>query len=191
MKRYDDSLDDAIRLVPVSRERVAEFAEMVDEWKAGVPSQAYGSIFAVALTDIDGYFALVEGLREGRGPIPNLVPSGIFWIEARGVLAGTINLRYELNERLMNVGGNIGYSVRPSARGCGLAQRGLRLALDILRERGTNRALLTCNDDNVVSAHIIEKAGGKRIADVLLENGILERRYWVSTTTTTGKENST
>ncbi len=88
---------------------------MIAEWKADDRgSGAYGSIFAIALTDIDGYFALADGLREGRGPIPNLVPSDTFWIEADGKLAGTVHVRYELNAILMQRGGNIGYSVRPS-----------------------------------------------------------------------------
>lgn len=155
---------------------------MIDEWKADDPtSSAYGSIFAVALTNIEEYFALADGLREGRGPIPNLVPSDVFWIEADGKLAGTVKVRYELNAILMVRGGNIGYSVRPSARGRGLAQSGLRLALDVLHERAISKALLTCDDDNAASAHIIEKAGGQRIEDVTLENGTLERRYWVPT----------
>lgn len=154
---------------------------MIEEWKSDNASSAYGSMFAIALTDIDGYFSLIEGLREGRGPLPNLVPSGAFWIEENGRLSGTVYLRYELNARLMTIGGNVGYSVNPTARGRGLAQRGLRLALDILRERGMDRALLTCNDDNAASAHIIEKAGGQRIENVTLENGVLERRYWVPT----------
>lgn len=145
------------------------------------PGSAYGSIHAIALTDIDGYLALTDDLREGRGPIPNLVPSDTFWIEAHGSLAGTVNVRYQLNPVLMQRGGNVGYSVRPSARGRGFAQAGLRFALDTLRERDTERALLTCDDDNPTSAHIIEKANGLRIDDAILEDGTRERRYWVPT----------
>lgn len=155
---------------------------MIDEWKARDPaSSAYGSIFAVALTNIDAYFSLVEELREGRGPIANLVPSDTFWIDADGEMTGTVKVRYELNAILMQRGGNIGYSVRPRARGRGLAQAGLRLALDALHGRAISQALLTCDDDNHASAHIIEKAGGQRIEDAILETGVLERRYWVPT----------
>jgi predicted acetyltransferase len=171
----------AVRLIPVSRERATEFATMVEEWKANDPSQAFGWLFSIALTDINGYFALVENMREGRGPVPGIVPSGVFWIEENGALVGTIYLRYQLNDRLMRYGGNVGYSINPSARGRGLAQSGLRLGLDTLRDRGMERALLACNDDNAASAHIIEKAGGRRFEDAILDNGIVERRYWVPT----------
>ena len=96
--------------------------------------------------------------------------------------AETVSVRYALSPILMQRGGNIGYSVRPSARGRGLAQRGLHLALDILHKRGTPQALLTCKADNDASAHIIEKAGGRRIEDTVLDDGVVERRYWVPTT---------
>jgi predicted acetyltransferase len=170
-----------VRLVLASRERRLEFETMLDEWKANNPKEAYGSSHALALTDVDGYFAYLEGLREGRGPVPGLVPTDTFWIEERGMLAGTVSVRYALSPILMQRGGNIGYSVRPSARGRELAQRGLRLALDILYERGTPEALLTCKTTNAASAHIIEKAG-RRIDDTTLDDGAVERRYWVPTT---------
>lgn len=153
---------------------------MLDEWKAHNPQEAYGSSHALALTDVEGYFAYLEDLREGRGPLPGLVPTDTFWIEGRGILAGTVSVRYALSPILMQRGGHIGYSVRPSARGGGLAQRALRLALDILCERGTPDALLTCKTTNAASAHIIEKAGGRRIDDTILD-GVAERRYWVPT----------
>jgi predicted acetyltransferase len=172
----------AARLVPVSRERKDEFLEMMAEWRAsGNITEAFEPMWAIALGDVDGYFDLVEGMRASRGPFPDMVKSDTFWIEEDGRIRGTVSIRYALNQRLAQRGGHIGYSVRPSARGHGVATRGLELALEVLRAQGVDEALLTCNDSNAASARIIEKCGGRRSEDSRLDDGSIVRRYWVPT----------
>ena len=54
----------------------------------------------------------------------------------------------------------MGYDVRPSMRRLGYGTQLLRLALPVLQEHGIRRVRITCDDDNIGSAKIIEKNGG-------------------------------
>lgn len=97
-------------------------------------------------------------------------------------LLGTIRLRHRLREPAsIDTLGHIGYDIRPSQRGCGYGTLLLSLMLDHARQRGMERLLITCRDDNLPSARIIEKNGGV-LTDRLhsAEAGGLARRYWIT-----------
>lgn len=168
-----------ICLAPITLDREAEFVAFREEWRAET-FDPFARLFAIAWTDYAGYVNLLEDLREARGPVVGLVPSQSSFIEEDGRIVGIINRRYDLNEALQRFGGHIGYAVRPSARGRGIAKAALRLALADLHAHGIAEALLTCGDWNVVSAHVIESCGGQRIEDVE-DDGEIERRYLVPT----------
>ncbi len=56
--------------------------------------------------------------------------------------------------------GHIGYGVRPSARGRGVATWALGRMLDEARTIGLERVLIVCDPDNIASATVIEHNGG-------------------------------
>lgn len=111
-----------------------------------------------------------EHIGEGR------VPASYRWIVEDGRVVGTIALRHELNDALVESGGHIGYAIEPGSRRRGLATAALARALAMAAARGMERVLVTCEVDNIASARTIERAGG-RLED---ERGGY-RRYWVST----------
>ena len=93
---------------------------------------------------------------------------------------GLINLRHELKGKLMEVGGHIGYGIRPSERKKGYATLQLNLILDKLKELNINQALITCRENNIASKKTMEKFIGKK--DTLVPSnheGIMEYRYWI------------
>ncbi|MCO4254079.1 GNAT family N-acetyltransferase [Pseudarthrobacter cellobiosi] len=47
---------------------------------------------------------------------PGYVPCTYLWIVEGDTFLGSLAIRHELNDFLLNEGGHIGYSVRPSAR---------------------------------------------------------------------------
>lgn len=96
-----------------------------------------------------------------------------FWIVEGDEFLGYLAIRHALNDFLLDQGGHIGYSVRPSRRREGHASRALVLALEESRRLGLGRALVTCDHDNEPSRLTIERAGG-----VLEDRRGLKLRYW-------------
>ena len=88
--------------------------------------------------------------REGR------VHADSYWVTEDQVVIGFLQLRHTLNDYLLEEGGHTGYSIRPTYRRCGHATRALGLALGRARELELDRVLVTCDDDNVISAKTIE-----------------------------------
>jgi predicted acetyltransferase len=85
-----------------------------------------------------------------------------------------IALRHQLNE----VTGHIGYGIRPSARGRGLATWALGEMLNHASSLGMSRVMLVCLAGNVASTKTIEHHGGV-LAEVLDRGDRSVRRYWI------------
>lgn len=109
-------------------------------------------------------------------PPENWVHCNFYWIvdgAGTGELVGFLALRHELTPHLLEQGGHIGYSVRPSARNKGVASAALVLGLTEARNLGIGRVLLTVKESNVASQRVIERAGG-----VYEDSRQGFRRYW-------------
>lgn len=107
------------------------------------------------------------------------VHASYWWITEDGTYLGAITLRHELNDFLLRAGGHIGYGIRPSARGRGLATWALQSVLVRAPALGLRKVLVTCGDSNLASARVIEKAGGV-LEDVRETELGLTRRYWIT-----------
>jgi len=99
----------------------------------------------------------------------------LWWVDGDEYL-GRIAIRPRLTPALLEVGGHIGYDVRPSARRRGHATEMLRQALAIAHGLGIDRALITCDADNVGSRTVIERNGG-----VLEDRRGNKLRFWAPT----------
>lgn len=149
-------------------------AEFLDAYPAGSglppegPLDAGPEAYAAAVTQSELYRDESAALPPARNHTDYL------WITHDDAIIGFLRFTYELNDFLREVGGHIGYSVRPSRRREGHASRALGLALDRARARGIDRVLVTCDTDNVASARTIESQGG-----VLEDVRDGKRRYWI------------
>ena len=130
----------------------------------------------------EGCARFVELLRPYADPATELpaelVHCDYYWITdgdgADEEVVGFLALRHTLTAWLLEEGGHIGYSVRPSRRGQGHASRALGLAVRRSAELGLDRVLLTCDEPNVASARTIERNGG-----VYEDTRNGKRRYWI------------
>lgn len=127
------------------------------------------------------YLGRVERLSRGDGLAPRFVPWTDLYGVVDGVVVGRVSVRHRLNEGLTLVGGHIGYGVRKAHRRRGYATELLRAGLCVARDLGIGAALVTCDEDNIGSATVIERCGGV-LEDVrTVPRGRPKRRYWVPT----------
>ena len=92
----------------------------------------------------------------------------------KGQALGFLSLRLRLSNFLLEEGGHIGYSIRPSERGKGYAKETLRQGLQVAKEKNIKRTLVTCSVNNPASRAVILANGGL-LEDV--RNGV--ERYWI------------
>ena len=105
----------------------------------------------------------------------NLVPSIQFVsFDDVGRALGFLNLRLRLTNFLLEAGGHIGYSIRPSERCKGYAKETLRQGWQVAKEKNIKRALVTCSVNNPASRAVIIANGGI-FEDA--RNGV--ERYWI------------
>jgi predicted acetyltransferase len=136
------------------------------------------------LAETESFRGFVDSLRNAALPEtprkPEHVPCTYLWVVHGGTFLGSLAIRHELNDFLLNEGGHIGYSIRPSARRRGHAAEALAAALPIARKLGITRALLTCDETNAGSRATIERNGG-----VYEDTRNGKRRYWLECGTLT------
>ena len=179
-------------VLPTTRLHAA-WLEARDEWGRGVHQDGSGLRADDDADTAEGFATWVRRLRQQSDPAvpvgPGRVHATYWWIvssddgaeaaHADCMLLGAISLRHHLNDDLLHRGGHIGYGIRPSARGQGLATWALGAVLEPARALGLERVLVTCNDDNAASARTIERNGGV-LEDVRDHELGRFRRYWIS-----------
>lgn len=147
-----------------------------DETMIGSEIREYGPIWS-APESFDGYvrWLCAQALEDSPRPA-GYVPSTTLWWVDGAVYLGRIAIRHRLTARLREVGGHVGYDVRPSARRRGHATAMLHAALPAVRALGIDPVLVTCDVDNVGSRIVIERNGG-----IMEDQRSGKLRFWVPT----------
>ncbi|MEO7421519.1 MAG: GNAT family N-acetyltransferase [Ornithinibacter sp.] len=175
---HDSYLEASDEFGEAQRDGDGDWVEPAD--KGGFPGRVFTR---EELTTKDGFTAFVRW-RLDRALPDSPRPTGhvsctYFWVVDDAdplTYLGSLSLRHDLTPFLLDFGGHIGYSVRPSARQRGVATAALRLGLGEARAMGIDPALLTCHVANGVSRRVIETCGG-----VFEDIRVDQRRYWVPT----------
>jgi predicted acetyltransferase len=170
-----------VEIAPSFRTAMAEFVAegrggVADDSMIGFELRSFGPTWG----DPEGFADFVRALRDQADvdvvrPADRVPCTTWWWVEGTEYL-GRIALRHRLVPHLLEVGGHIGYDVRPSARRRGHATGMLAAVLPHAHSMGIDPALLTCDGDNVASRRVIERAGG-----VLEDERQGKLRYWVGT----------
>ena len=143
---------------------IAAMEEFADEGRCGDDSMIGKDMerFGAKWHTPKGFAALLAKLEDVRytPPHKNFVCSTTWWWAEGDEFIGRIAVRHELNERLLESGGHIGYDVRRSRRQEGHATRMLAAVLPEARKLGIRDILITCTPANVASRRVIEANGG-------------------------------
>ena len=139
--------------------------------------------FAQAETDFATFVQELNERPDGKHLPAGFVPESIYWLVDGEEYIGRLSIRHKLNDHLLKIGGHIGYDIRPSKRSRGYGTAILRLGLPKAKELHVERALLTCNENNVASLKIIRKAGGVLESKAPNpEAGPDKMRFWIDLT---------
>ncbi len=164
-----------ITLIEPTSELEAEFLAMAEEHQA-MGDERYES----AHENFSAYLERLSNTARGANLPPGIVPENNFWLVLDNRLLGRSKLRHWLTPELEYEGGHIGYDVRPSERRKGYGALLLELTLKRAKNLGLSRVLLTCDTDNIGSARIIEKNGGKHGGQAISKrSGKLISQYWI------------
>jgi len=125
----------------------AAWTEAHDEWGPGLHEDGFG---ITAHDDVDteaGFVRWVDRVNAG--------PGALWWIVEDGRVLGGIALRSSGDDSVPRLG-HVGYGIRPSARGRGVATWALGQVLSHASRIGIDPVLAVCRDDNVGSIAMLE-----------------------------------
>lgn len=115
--------------------------------------------YGVLLADPDAFFESARRFEAGLDLPPDRVPMSHFLFFEGPILVGASRIRWRIIPVLLEDGGHIGYEVRRSARGRGIAKQILRRSIVLAREAGIREIYLTAAADNHASLRVIESQG--------------------------------
>lgn len=169
----------AVKLIEPTVGYKDEYLDMLSEWHAA-GEKLVPFVLKMETGDFSAMVSELLGFREGKNVPDTFVEHSTFWLvdDTRKVI-GAVNIRHRLNDRLLHIGGHIGYGIRPSARRKGYATELLRLALEKAAGMGLEKVLLTCDKANAGSAGTIMNNGGILESEVIDEHGTAVQRYWI------------
>ena len=166
-----------MELIYPEEKYLASYAEAYEEDMATNPIELQ------MLQPPEGIVERAEKERRGEGLPEGYVPATTLWLVDGEKFIGRVNIRHWLVPHLEQFGGHIGYMIRPTEQGKGYGRMQLAMALDWVRENlDLDRVLVTCDDDNIRSARVIEANGGvleNKVENFEFGKTVLTRRYWI------------
>ncbi len=128
-------------------------------------------------SDFSAWLKRVAEFEQGIELPLGYVPSSTYFMVKDGEILGVSNLRHVMNDALLEAGGHIGLSTRPSLRGQGLGIELLQLTLTEANQLDINEVHIHCYHDNPASAKMIEACGGVLDSEFKPDDGPVVLRY--------------
>lgn len=165
-------------LVEPSNDYQVEYLDMINEWKS-TGEKMVPFTLRFDCSDFDTFLLELQYQKEGLLQNENAANNSTFWlVNADRRALGAVNIRHYLTPSLLEMGGHIGYGIRPSERKKGYATRLLSLALIKAKVMNIDRVLLSCDKDNIGSAKTMINNGGVLDSEAIV-NGLEIQRYWI------------
>lgn len=166
------------KLIEPTLELEKEYSDYISEWeKSGEKIVPYAAIRSIPI-----YKELFNSWKvqtTSKAYEDGFVPSSLYFLVDENIrIYGALHIRHELNDYLLSYGGHIGYGIRPCERKKGYASKMLLLSLQIVKNMGIKKALVTCDKVNIASAKTIINNGGL-LENEVVEEGEVTQRYWI------------
>ena len=150
--------DGCARLITPAIEYKESFLRFVDEL---VHSDEPFLREAQSVTEgtFEEYLLKLRQMERGVDLPEGIVPMSTFWLVLEEDVVGVSHLRHRLNEVLSKHGGHVGFYIRRSYRGRGLARQLLALTAARAKRFNLDSILITCDSANLQSVRTIESCG--------------------------------
>ncbi len=176
-----NELQDELELVFPTLEYKNQIEEYLQEFFDNGEYEIAGDGGLDRIKNFDEWLSRVQNDLSEKNIEDNRVPATLYLTvrKSDNRVVGNLQIRHKLNEKLLQYGGHIGDSVRPSERRKGYATEQIRLALKKCKELGIDNVLMDCDKTNIGSAKSIINNGGILENEVDIDNKIVQR-YWIS-----------
>ena len=133
-------------------------------------------------TTYEEWLEKIEKEHNGINLQPGRVPSSVYFLIDGDKIVANLSLRHNINtDFLSQYGGHIGYTVRPSERRKGYGTTLLNLALEKCAELGLEDVMVTCKENNIGSAKVIENNCGVLKETIFIpEENATFKKYWIN-----------
>ena len=167
-----------MKLITADKLTYAAFADMIDDYAvAGTPflSITDPSLFPYFVRTCVKHAAGI-GLSCKTSPYTRY-----FLVDENGTIFAQGDVRHKATQHNLLLAGQLGYGVLPSHRRCGYGTLMCAKLLEKAAAQGFSNVIITCRDDNIGSAKIIEKNGGVLLNKIYNPtDGAQMRRYRVN-----------
>lgn len=180
-KKEDEFMEELILVFP-TKEYKTQIKEYVQEFINNNENEIIGDANLYKIKDIDNWLERIESDLSEKQLKKGEVPSTIYFTirKSDNKIIGNIQIKHYLNQTLLNHGGHIRHSIRPSERKKGYATIQIRLALRKCLELGIGRVLIESYKNNIAACKSIISNGGILETEINMPNREVIQRYWIT-----------
>lgn len=172
---------DKLELVFPTKEYKKQVEEYLQEFFDNGEYEIAGDGGLDRIKNFDEWLRKVQNDLSEESIEDNRIPATLYLTirKSDNKIVGNLQIRHKLNERLLQYGGHIGDSIRPSERRKGYATEQIRLALKECKKLGIDNVLMDCDKTNIASAKSIINNGGVLENEIYVDECLVQR-YWIS-----------